>query len=335
MLGRSPSQLLRTGLYPAHRTILKNPSTSTRAVYLHGTSSLQSISPLRMPALSPTMEAGQISKWNVKTGDRFSAGDVLLTIETDKAEVDVEAQDDGYMGSQLFGPGTKTTTKTINVGEVIAILGEQEEDIKATDVPSEWNSQNSSTSSDHNSASAQEGQAHSPSSTVQSQTSTANPPGQVLKTLLPLSPAVSRILNELGVKDATKIKGTGLRGRLTKGDVLTHFKKASSPSGTAQKMIQADADARLAERSKLGSSSSSKSTEAQDLPPLDASAVRLFITEGLSGLANRSSTPFTASSFDSLLDDYSLPSSVTKTTQTAQPVTISGQSNDKYFEGFV
>jgi pyruvate/2-oxoglutarate dehydrogenase complex dihydrolipoamide acyltransferase (E2) component len=145
------------------------------------------------------MEAGQISKWNVKTGDRFSAGDVLLTIETDKAEVDVEAQDDGYMGSQLFGPGTNTTTKTINVGEVIAILGEQEEDIKATDVPSEWNSQNSSTSSDHNSASAQEGQDHSPGSTVQSQTSTANPPGQVLKTLLPLSPAVSRILHELYV----------------------------------------------------------------------------------------------------------------------------------------
>jgi hypothetical protein len=69
--------------------------------------------------------------------------------------------------------------------------------------------------------------------------------------------------NSRGVKDATKIKGTGLRGRLTKGDVLTHFKKASSPSGTAQKMIQADADARLAERSKLGSSSTSKSTEAQ------------------------------------------------------------------------
>ena len=48
-----------------------------------------------MPALSPTMTEGNIASWKVKEGERFSAGDVLLEIETNKATMDVEAQDDG------------------------------------------------------------------------------------------------------------------------------------------------------------------------------------------------------------------------------------------------
>ena len=50
-----------------------------------------------MPALSPTMTEGNITSWKVKEGDTFSAGDVLLEVETDKAQMDVEAQDDGIM----------------------------------------------------------------------------------------------------------------------------------------------------------------------------------------------------------------------------------------------
>ena len=45
-----------------------------------------------MPALSPTMEAGTIAKWNVAAGDAFAAGDSLAVIETDKATIDFEAQ---------------------------------------------------------------------------------------------------------------------------------------------------------------------------------------------------------------------------------------------------
>lgn len=50
-----------------------------------------------MPALSPTMTEGNIAAWKVKEGDEFIAGDVLLEVETDKAQMDVEAQDDGIM----------------------------------------------------------------------------------------------------------------------------------------------------------------------------------------------------------------------------------------------
>jgi pyruvate/2-oxoglutarate dehydrogenase complex dihydrolipoamide acyltransferase (E2) component len=56
-----------------------------------------------MPALSPTMTEGSITQWKVKEGDSFVAGDVLLQIETDKASIDVEAQDDGIMGKIVVG----------------------------------------------------------------------------------------------------------------------------------------------------------------------------------------------------------------------------------------
>lgn len=82
------------------------------------------------------MEAGQISKWNLSPGSRFSAGDILLTVETDKAEVDVEAQEDGYMGPQLVAART-----TIKVGEVIAVIGEEEGDISSdVEIPIAWKS---------------------------------------------------------------------------------------------------------------------------------------------------------------------------------------------------
>lgn len=57
-----------------------------------------------IPAELQTMSSGAIASWKVKDGDKFSAGDVLLSVETDKAEVDVEAQDDGVMGKIFVRP---------------------------------------------------------------------------------------------------------------------------------------------------------------------------------------------------------------------------------------
>jgi pyruvate/2-oxoglutarate dehydrogenase complex dihydrolipoamide acyltransferase (E2) component len=51
-----------------------------------------------MPAMSPTMTEGSVTEWKFAEGESFSAGDVLVSIETDKASIDVEAQDDGIMG---------------------------------------------------------------------------------------------------------------------------------------------------------------------------------------------------------------------------------------------
>ena len=60
-----------------------------------------------MPALSPTMEEGNLAKWLVKEGDAISAGDVIAEIETDKATMEVEAVDEGTIGKILIGEGTE------------------------------------------------------------------------------------------------------------------------------------------------------------------------------------------------------------------------------------
>ena len=60
-----------------------------------------------MPALSPTMEEGTLSKWNIKVGDTVSAGDVIAEIETDKATMEVEAVDEGVVEALLVEAGTE------------------------------------------------------------------------------------------------------------------------------------------------------------------------------------------------------------------------------------
>ena len=78
-----------------------------------------------MPALSPTMEEGNLAKWLVKEGDSVSAGDVIAEIETDKATMEVEAVDEGTVAKILVEAGTEN----VKVNELIAILAEEGEDV--------------------------------------------------------------------------------------------------------------------------------------------------------------------------------------------------------------
>ncbi|MCB8829007.1 biotin/lipoyl-binding protein, partial [Escherichia coli] len=71
-----------------------------------------------MPALSPTMEEGKLSKWLKKEGDKVTSGDVLAEIETDKATMEVEAVDEGTIGKILIAEGTDN----VKVNTVIAVL---------------------------------------------------------------------------------------------------------------------------------------------------------------------------------------------------------------------
>ena len=83
-----------------------------------------------MPALSPTMEEGTLSKWLVKEGDTVTSGDLIAEIETDKATMEVESIDDGTIGKILVREGQEA----VKVNEPIAILlldGENLSDIKS------------------------------------------------------------------------------------------------------------------------------------------------------------------------------------------------------------
>lgn len=71
-----------------------------------------------MPALSPTMEEGTLSKWLVSEGDIVNSGDLLAEIETDKATMEVEAVDEGKIGQILISEGTEG----VKVNTPIAIL---------------------------------------------------------------------------------------------------------------------------------------------------------------------------------------------------------------------
>ncbi|TIL77681.1 MAG: biotin/lipoyl-binding protein, partial [Mesorhizobium sp.] len=71
-----------------------------------------------MPALSPTMEEGNVSKWLKKEGDKVAAGDVIAEIETDKATMEVEAVDEGTLGKILVAEGTEG----VKVNTPIAVL---------------------------------------------------------------------------------------------------------------------------------------------------------------------------------------------------------------------
>ncbi|KAG5557152.1 hypothetical protein RHGRI_007425 [Rhododendron griersonianum] len=79
-----------------------------------------------MPALSPTMSQGNISKWRKKEGDKIDVGDVICEIETDKATVEFECLEEGYMAKILVPEGSKD----VPVGQAIAITVEDADDIQ-------------------------------------------------------------------------------------------------------------------------------------------------------------------------------------------------------------
>src|SRR5262249_9783206 len=80
-----------------------------------------------MPALTPTMEKGNLAKWLKKEGDKIAPGDVIAEIETDKATMEVEAADEGVLAKIVVPEGTAD----VPVNELIAVLAGEGEDVKA------------------------------------------------------------------------------------------------------------------------------------------------------------------------------------------------------------
>ena len=80
-----------------------------------------------MPALSPTMEKGNLARWLKKEGDAVKAGDVIAEIETDKATMEYESIDDGVLAKIVVPEGTQD----VAVNQLIAVLATEGEDPKA------------------------------------------------------------------------------------------------------------------------------------------------------------------------------------------------------------
>ena len=179
-----------------------------------------------MPALSPTMTEGNIANWRIKEGESFSAGDVLLEIETDKATMDVEAQDDGIMVKIMQG----SETKGVKVGERIAVTAEEGDDINSLEIPAESNT-----------SAPAKAEAPKPKEEEQKKPEPSQPKadagaaaqktqgGKAQKKKYPLYPAVQHLLKASGlpIEEADKIPASGPNGRLLKGDVLAYVGKIS------------------------------------------------------------------------------------------------------------
>eukprot|EP00551_Chaetoceros_affinis_P001808 CAMPEP_0203633958 /NCGR_PEP_ID=MMETSP0088-20131115/1019_1 /ASSEMBLY_ACC=CAM_ASM_001087 /TAXON_ID=426623 /ORGANISM="Chaetoceros affinis, Strain CCMP159" /LENGTH=442 /DNA_ID=CAMNT_0050487453 /DNA_START=215 /DNA_END=1543 /DNA_ORIENTATION=- len=156
------------------------------------------------------MEAGTIASWKVKEGEPFAAGDSLAEIETDKATIDFEAQDDGIVAKILVEAGSKE----INVGVPIVVTVEEEDDVAAfKDFVVEADSGSASASAAPSGEGLEEA--------VVAQTSEDAAP-KVPKEHI-LMPSARHLSQSKGL-DATGLKGTGKDGRVTKGDVIQALK---------------------------------------------------------------------------------------------------------------
>jgi len=178
------------------------------------------------------MTEGNIAKWNVKEGDSFSAGDVLLEIETDKASMDVEAQDDGVLAKITMPDGSKG----IKVGTRIGVVAEPGDDLGSLEIPPEDSAAPPSPKEEASKPSREtssESQAEAPPSSkpsAEAQAPAKKTSGKAKKQTYPLLPSVGHLIHEHGLDASAieKMTPSGPNGRLLKGDVLAYLGSISS-----------------------------------------------------------------------------------------------------------
>lgn len=173
---------------------------------------------ITMPALSPTMEEGNLAKWLVKEGDKVSPGDVIAEIETDKATMEVEAVDVGTVAKLVVAAGTEG----VKVNALIAILAAEGEDAGAAakadakpDASAKPAAQKSETTAPAKAEEAKAAPSAQPAPAAAAKDKSTSSEGRVFA-----SPLARRVAKDAGV-DILAVAGTGPHGRVVKVDVET------------------------------------------------------------------------------------------------------------------
>ncbi len=170
-----------------------------------------------MPALSPTMEEGNLTKWHVKAGDEVKAGDVIAEIETDKATMEVEAVDEGEVAEILVPEGTEG----VKVNAVIARLkGEG-----GTAAPAPKAEAPKVEPAKQEAPKAEPAKAPTPAAAAAA---------KVVGDRVFASPLARRMASQAGL-DLKAIRGTGPRGRIVKADVEGAGKGGAAAPAAAAK----------------------------------------------------------------------------------------------------
>ncbi|MGY8991537.1 MAG: 2-oxo acid dehydrogenase subunit E2, partial [Rhodospirillales bacterium] len=161
-----------------------------------------------MPALSPTMTEGTLSKWHKKVGDTVQSGDVLAEIETDKATMEIEAVEEGKLAKILVEEGTAG----VAVNTLIALILEDDEDESAlegaeTEAPKKEPAPQPS---------PEAAPAQATSSAAPAQNPAQKPAADGSRTVA--SPLARRMAEQAGL-DLSTLSGTGPNGRIVKSDI--------------------------------------------------------------------------------------------------------------------
>lgn len=176
-----------------------------------------------MAQLSPTMEEGKLVEWKVKEGDQVEAGDILAEVETDKANMDIEALHGGVVRALLVADGD-----VVAVGALIGVIADADEDISAllesAPLPS----------SAPAAADAPPAQPEAPSAPAPAQTDAPTTNVQTPRTSerIKVSPVARRMAQAAGL-DLAVMSGTGPGGRIIKGDVEAAIATGATPAAVA------------------------------------------------------------------------------------------------------
>jgi pyruvate dehydrogenase E2 component (dihydrolipoamide acetyltransferase) len=171
-----------------------------------------------MPALSPTMEKGNLAKWLKKEGDKIKAGDIIAEIETDKATMEVEAVDEGVLAKIVVPEGTAD----VAVNEVIGVIAGEGEDAKSVSAPS-------AAPAKAEPAPKAEAKAATPAPAVSAPAAAAAAPAPAAAPAAQAqaaasgerafaSPLARRLAKEAGI-DLGKVQGSGPHGRIVEKDI--------------------------------------------------------------------------------------------------------------------
>jgi pyruvate dehydrogenase E2 component (dihydrolipoamide acetyltransferase) len=171
-----------------------------------------------MPALSPTMEKGNLAKWLKKEGDKIKSGDVIAEIETDKATMEYEAVDEGTLAKIVVPEGTQD----VAVNAVIAVLAGEGEDAKAAGAAAPKAAPPAAKAAEKlteaKSAPARQAEAKKAEPAPATPAAPAEKPAASTGTRVFASPLAKRLAKEAGI-DLSRVSGSGPHGRVIARDI--------------------------------------------------------------------------------------------------------------------
>jgi pyruvate dehydrogenase E2 component (dihydrolipoamide acetyltransferase) len=177
-----------------------------------------------MPALSPTMTIGSIAKWKKQAGDQIKVGESIAEVETDKATMDFESQEEGFMAKTLVPEGAHD----IPINTPIAIMVDKQSDVAKFSDYEVTPANAPKVEPQHEESPQREKSSQGKDSSTVSKPASTSTGGRILA-----SPLAKSIANEKGI-DISAIAGTGPDNRIIKADVLEFTATKASASATTK-----------------------------------------------------------------------------------------------------